>query len=57
MVLKSGRYERGSRFKKFINDGPVLTLTCFAKKSNLKFYKNGESHMNKLVSMPTYHKP
>ena len=30
MILKSGRNKRGSRFKTFINDGPVLTLTCFA---------------------------
>ena len=47
----------GSRFETFINDGPMLTLTCFPTRSNLHFYKNGASHMTKLASMPVYHKP
>ena len=33
MVLKYGRKERG--LETFINDGPVLILTCFATRSNL----------------------
>ena len=35
----------------------MLNLTCFTTRSNLKFYKNGASHMTKLASMPIYHKP
>ena len=30
MVLNLAGKNGGSRFKTFINDGPVLTLTCFA---------------------------